>query len=194
MPGIVGIVRQRPSQEHHALLKSMVKCLMHEPFYTEGTCINEELGLWRGWACHKGAFGGCLPIWNEKKDICLIFSGEKFADQTDIDALRTRGHKFAADHASYLVHLYEDMGCGFLERLNGWFSGILVDLREQKLVLFNDRYGVNRIYYHEDAHRFNFSSEAKSLLKILPEDLLPALHQLIFCETCRAEALQVRAD
>ena len=139
------------------------------------------------------SFGGCLPTWNEKKDICLLFSGEKFADQTDIDALRTRGHKFAADDASYLVRLYEDMGCGFLERLNGWFSGILVDVRKQKLVLFNDRYRVNRIYHHEDAHRFYFSSEAKSL-KILPEDLLPALHQLIFCETCRAEALQLRAD
>ena len=28
------------------------------------------------------------------------------------------------------------MGCEFLEKLNGWFSGVLVDLREQKLVLF----------------------------------------------------------
>ena len=58
---------------------------------------------------------------------------------------------------------------GFLEKLNGWFSGVLLDLRAQKLVLFNDRYGVNRIYYHEDASGFYFSSEAKALLKILPE-------------------------
>ena len=56
----------------------------------------------------------------------------------------------------------------FLEKLNGWFSGVLLDLREQKFVLFNDRYGVNRIYYHEDSRGFYFSSEAKSLLKILP--------------------------
>jgi asparagine synthase (glutamine-hydrolysing) len=173
MPGIVGIVSQRPSQEHYALLKSMVKCLMHEPFYTDGTYINEELGLWSGWACHQGAFGDCLPIWNEKKDVCLLFSGEDFADQTDIDALRMRGHEFGSDNASYLVHLYEEMGYRFLEKLNGWFSGVLLDLREQKFVLFNDRYGVNRIFYHEDAHRFYFSCEAKALLKILP-----ATHQL----------------
>jgi len=82
---------------------------------------------------HQGAFGDCLPIWNEKKDICLLFSGEDFTDRADIDALRMRGHEFSSDDASYLVHLYEEMGSGFLEKLNGWFSGILLDLREQKL-------------------------------------------------------------
>jgi asparagine synthase (glutamine-hydrolysing) len=56
-----------------------------------------------------------------------------------------------------------------LERLNGWFSGILVDLREKKIVLFNDRYGLNRIYYHESAEGFYFASEAKALLNVLPQ-------------------------
>src|SRR5438045_6257781 len=168
MPGIVGIVSQRPSEQYYALVKSMVKCLIHGPFYTHGTYFNEELGLWSGWACHDGTFGDCLPIWNEKKDICLLFSGEDFADQAEIDALRMRGHEFASEDASYLVHLYEEMGYEFLEKLNGWFSGVLLDLREQKFVLFNDRYGVNRIYYHEDSRGFYFASEAKALLKILP--------------------------
>jgi len=167
------------------MVESMVKCLMHEPFYNDGTYVNEELGLWSGWACHKGAFEDCLPIWNEKKDICLLFSGEDFTDQTDIDALRTRGHEFGSDDASYLVHLYEEMGYGFLEKLNGWFSGVLLDLRERKFVLFNDRYGVNRLYYHESADGFYFSSEAKALLKILPATRqldLRSLGELLTCE------------
>src|SRR5207248_2241549 len=185
MPGIVGIISQRPSEQYDALVKSMVNCLMHEPFYTNGTLGNEELGLWSGWACHKGAFGDCLPIWNEKKDICLLFSGEDFTDQTDIGALGTRGHDLGSDDAGYLVHLYEEMGYAFLERLNGWFSGVLLDLREQKVVLFNDRYGVNRIYYHEDSGGFYFASEAKALLKILPITRqldLRSLGEVLCCE------------
>src|SRR5882724_7641397 len=183
MPGIVGIISQSPSEQYDALVKSMVKCLSHEPFYTDGTYVNEKLGLWSGWACHKGTFGDCLPIWNEKKDICLLFSGENFADQADIDALRRHGHEFGSDDASYLVHLYEEMGYEFLEKLNGWFSGVLLDLREQKFVLFNDRYGVNRLYFHEDAHGFYFSSEAKALLKILPATRQLNLRSLgeVFC-------------
>jgi asparagine synthase (glutamine-hydrolysing) len=163
----------------------MVRCLKHEPFYTDGTYVNEELGLWSGWVCHKGAFADCLPIWNERKDICLLFSGEDFADQADIDALRSRGHEFTSDDASYLVHLYEEVGCAFLEKLNGWFSGLLLDLREQKVVLFNDRYGVNRLYYYEDASGFYFASEAKALLKILPSTRqlnLRSLGEVLSCE------------
>jgi asparagine synthase (glutamine-hydrolysing) len=185
MPGIVGIISKRPSEQNHAVVKSMVQCLMHEPFYTDGTYINEELGLWLGWVNHEGSFSDCLPVWNEKKDICLLFSGEDFADQADVDALKMHRHEFAPDDASYLVHLYEEMGYAFLERLNGAFSGVLLDLREQKFVLFNDRYGVNRIYYYEDARGFYFSSEAKSLLKILPATRqldLRSLGELFSCE------------
>jgi asparagine synthase (glutamine-hydrolysing) len=186
MPGIVGIISKHgPSAEWRSLIQSMVKCMMHEAFYTSGTYINEEIGLWSGWTCHKGAFGDCLPIWNEKKDICLLFSGEDFADESYVDALRSRGHDFDSNNASYLVHLYEEMGYAFLEKVNGWFSGVLLDLREQKFVLFNDRYGVNRIYYHEDSRGFYFSSEAKALLRILPGTRklnLRSLGEVLCCE------------
>src|SRR5438477_1980673 len=168
MAGIAGIISQRQLEGQGGLLKPMIKCMTHESFYVNGTYINEDIGLWIGWVNHGGSFTDCLPIWNEKRDICLLFSGEDFADQTEIDALRGRGHEFGREDASYLVHLYEEMGCEFLEKLNGWFSGILIDLRQQKFFLFNDRYGVNRIYYHEDEQGFYFSSEAKSLPKVLP--------------------------
>lgn len=168
MPGIAGIVGTGSRCENEHALTLMVNCMMHEPFYVSGTYINEEFGLWLGFVNQEGSFADCLPIWNEKRDICILFSGEDFTDQTDIDVLRRHGHEFGSEDASYLVHLYEEMGCEFLGKLNGWFSGVLVDFREQKCVLFNDRYGVNRIYYHEDARSFYFSSEAKSLLKILP--------------------------
>src|SRR4029077_5634485 len=75
--------------------------------------------------------------------------------------------------------------CEFLEKLNGWVSGVLVDFREQKLVLFNDRYGVNRIHYHEDASGFYFASEAKALLRILPGTRqldLRSLGEVLCCE------------
>src|SRR5439155_7975299 len=40
--------------------------------------------------------------------------------------------------------------------------------REERVILFNYRYGLGRIYYHEHADGFYFSSEAKSLLRVLP--------------------------
>jgi asparagine synthase (glutamine-hydrolysing) len=147
----------------------MMGVMMHEPSYKSGTYVNEDHHLYVGWVTHDGSFADCMPVWNEAKNICLIFSGEHFADQSEIAELRSRGHAVEQANASYLVHLYEEKGLKFIEMLNGSFSGVLMDLREKKITMFNDRYGLGRIYYHEDEERTYFASEAKSLLRAKPE-------------------------
>ena len=57
----------------------------------------------------------------------------------------------------------------FVEKLNGLFSGLLIDKRQGKAFLFNDRYGVERVYWHETKDGIFFASEAKALLRVLPE-------------------------
>ena len=169
MPGIAGIIGIGSQDKNRAAVDAMINCMLHEPFYASGTFVGDSLGLTAGWVCHQGSFSDCMPVWNEKRDICLVLSGENYADPADLVDLRTRGHSFDEENASYLVHLYEELGIKCLEKFNGWFSGIVLDLREQKMMLFNDRYGLSRIYWHENEHGLYFASEAKSLLKVLPE-------------------------
>ena len=169
MPGIAGIIEKRGTLKGAACLDQMTISLIHNSSYNSGVYRNESSGLAIGWAGPKDAFADCLPIWNETRDICLFFYGEDFTGQPDLLALKSRGHAFDPLTASYLVHLYEESGPKVLERLNGWFSGVLLDLRQRKTFLFNDRFGIGRIYYHETENAFYFSSEAKSLLKVLPE-------------------------
>jgi asparagine synthase (glutamine-hydrolysing) len=167
MPGITGIISRAPMEESE--IDQMIRSMVHESFYKFGKYINKKIGLYTGWVCLNQSFSDCMPVWNETKNVCLIFSGEDFRDPVEIDILKARGHQCDSENASYLVHLYEEMGIKFIEKLNGWFSGVLVDLGKQNIILFNDRYGLGRIYYHESEDRFYFSSEAKSLLKVLPK-------------------------
>jgi asparagine synthase (glutamine-hydrolysing) len=169
MPGIAGFITRHARPENAETLSAMVKTMMHESFFTFGTLVNAELGLFAGWTAHAGTFADSMPVWNERKDICVIFSGEDFTDAPVIENLRAKGHEFKRGDASYLAHLYEERGPEFLDQLNGWFSGLILDLRERKVVLFNDRYGASRIYFHENEQGFYFASEAKALLKVLPE-------------------------
>lgn len=168
MPGIAGFFRTGKTDENNRMLIQMVDCMLHETFYSSGTYANEKLGLWIGWVSLEGSFADCMPVWNEKKDKCLIFSGEDYRDPEDIEALKLRGHEFEEGNASYLVHCYEEIGPSFIEKLNGRFNGIIIDLPMRRAFLFNDRFGLNRIYYHECKEGLFFSSEAKSLLKIMP--------------------------
>ena len=58
-----------------------------------------------------------------------------------------------------LVNLYQEKGDRFWESLNGSFGGLLIDKREGKVFLFNDRYGSERIYWHETKDALYFASE-----------------------------------
>lgn len=169
MPGIAGIIGTGSPEQNSAALRQMVKYMMHERFYATSTYINEQLGLWVGWVSHEGSFSDCMPLWNEKKDVCVIFSGEDFTNPPEIEHLSSRGHEFDSENASYLVHLYEEMGLTFIEKLNGWFCGLILDTRRRKVILFNDRYGMHRVCVHENKNGFYFSSETKALLAVLPD-------------------------
>ena len=169
MPGIAGIIPKTSRRENHKEVERMVGCMLHETFYASGTSNLPMPQVALGWACSSGSFSDCMPVWNETREICLVFTGETYPDPAELERLRTRGHAFNPTNAEHLVHAYEDRGIDFLKGLNGWFSGLLVDLRDNRIVLFNDRYGIGRIYFHENDNGFYFSTEAKSLLKILPE-------------------------
>ena len=53
--------------------------------------------------------------------------------------------------------------------MNGLFSALIIDQRCQEAVLFNDRYGIERIFLYEEADELFFASEAKALLRVVPK-------------------------
>jgi len=140
----------------------------HEPFYASGTYFAPELGVYAGWTAHENSFAASQPLFNERRDIALIVSGECFANSGIRSGLRGKGHRLETAN-DWLVHLYEEEGEQFFEKLNGLFSGLLIDKRQGKAFLFNDRYGLERIYWHEAKDGSYFASEAKALLRVLPE-------------------------
>lgn len=169
MPGLAGIITKSDFEMEKGRLQQMVDCMVHESFYNSGSYINEQMGVYCGWVCQKGSFSDCMPVFNEKKDVVLLFSGENFVDRDVVERLKESGHEFEDCNATYLVHLYEQDEDAFLGVLNGWFAGILIDLRKEKTFIFNDRFGMGRIYYHEAGEGFFFGSEAKAILEVKPE-------------------------
>jgi len=146
----------------------MVAAMRHESFCTAGTFAAPEMGVWAGWTALENSFADRQVFTNETGDIALLFCGECFADATTRNRLgRGRGDG-SGQGGNWLVGLYEEQGEKFFEKLNGLFSGLLIDRRRRKIFLFNDRYGLERIYWHETPDAFYFASEAKALLRVLP--------------------------
>jgi asparagine synthase (glutamine-hydrolysing) len=109
-----------------------------------------------------------MPLRNERGEVTLVFSGEEFPEPGAVQRLKERGHAVETTGPSYLVHIYEE-DSSFPAGLNGRFHGLLVDQNQAKAVLFNDRYGMHRLYYHESRDGFYFAAEAKAILAVRPQ-------------------------
>jgi asparagine synthase (glutamine-hydrolysing) len=169
LPGIVGFITKKlPQAVAERQLLAMVKCLRHEPFYNCGTWSDPELGVYIGWVARRGSFADDMPVRNEDGQVTLFFAGEEFPVPGLKQELRQHGHTFSDEDSSYLVHRYEDEA-EFPKGLNGRFHGLVVDRRQGAVTLFNDRFGLQRLYYHESKDGFYFAAEAKAILKVRPE-------------------------
>jgi len=168
MPGLVGIITKRPKVWAEEAVCNMVKTMLHEPFYTSGVWSDPSLGVYVGWVAQRGSFAEAMPLENERGDVTMAFSGEEFPDPDLPGVLRSRGHDVLSKGPSYLVHRYEDES-DFPKQLNGRFHGLVADRSTGAAQLFNDRYGLQRLYCHEGEDAFFFAAESKAILKVCPQ-------------------------
>lgn len=168
MPGIVGLHTKMPREWAEVQLIRMVETLCHEKFYVTGTWVDESLGLYVGWVARKNSFADGMPIRNERGDVVLILSGEEYGKTETENRPKQQGSRLNHGALSYLTRLYE-ASQNFPENLNGRFHGVLADRARGTTILFNDRYGMHRLYYHIGKDAFYFAAEAKAILAVRPE-------------------------
>lgn len=165
---MLGIIGPGQALARGETVACMLESLLQEPGLVSGSLRDDALDVAAGWTVHPGSYSDCLPVWNEAGDIGLLLVGEHYADPSEAARLRSAGHQFTPGDASGLVHLYEELGPGFCAALNGTFSGLVIDRRRQEIILFNDRFGLGRIYLHERNGSLYFATQAKALLRVLP--------------------------
>jgi len=109
---------------------------------------------------------GDQPISNEDGTIAVVQNGEIYNYRELRRELEGRGHRFrTASDTEALVHLYEEYGEGFAERLRGMFAVAIWDARERRLLLARDRFGIKPLYYRVAEGTLCFASELKALLE-----------------------------
>jgi asparagine synthase (glutamine-hydrolysing) len=109
---------------------------------------------------------GHQPIANEDGSAVVVQNGEIYNYRELKRELEGSGHRFATDcDTEVLVHLYEEEGERFLERLRGMFAIAVWDKRARRLLLARDRFGIKPLYYRHVDGTLSFASELKAMLE-----------------------------
>src|SRR5882724_7400944 len=113
---------------------------------------------------------GHQPVWNETRDVAVIFNGELYNYRELRERLILSGHRFSTQSdTEILVHAWEEWGEDCLDELRGMFALALLDLGKRYataplLFLARDPLGIKPLYYTQTADGLTFSSEVRSLL------------------------------
>jgi len=166
MCGIVGMFdrsgRQAASEGD---LRSMLALLRHRGPDEFGILLDGETGLGNARLSIIDLYGGSQPIANEDETLWIVFNGEIFNYIELRQELLARGHRFrTATDTEVVLHLFEDLGPGCLEKLNGQFAFAIWNTLRRRIFLARDRLGVRPLFYTQTADgTLLFASEIKSI-------------------------------
>ena len=155
------------AEEAGRSVRAMCDAILHRGPDDSGYFVAPEVALGMRRLSIIDVAGGQQPIGNEDGSVQVVFNGEIYNHHEVRRDLVGRGHRFRTrSDTETIVHLYEEMGEAFVERLRGMFAIALWDVRAKRLVLARDRVGIKPLSYWVTPDGIAFCSELRSLLAL----------------------------
>jgi asparagine synthase (glutamine-hydrolysing) len=163
MCGICGIATTHGVADVETL-RSMSDLLVHRGPDSAGEHVDGGVALAARRLSILDLEHGDQPIANEDGSCVVVQNGEIYNYPELRRELERAGHALRTRcDTEALVHLYEEHGVGFAERLRGMFAVAIWDASRRRLVLARDRYGIKPLYYRHAGDELRFASELRAL-------------------------------
>ena len=166
MCGIAGLASLNGEPIDPRLLEAMNETLVHRGPDSGGQVCAGPVGLAARRLAIIDLSTGDQPIDNEDGTIHVVQNGEIYNYRELRAPLEAAGHPFRTSGDTEVhLHLYEEHGPGFVEKLRGMFAVAIWDERRRRLVLGRDRFGIKPLYYRVGPRNLSWASELKALLQ-----------------------------
>jgi asparagine synthase (glutamine-hydrolysing) len=161
--GICGIATTHGAADAESL-RAMSDLLVHRGPDSAGEHVDGGIALAARRLAIVDLAHGDQPIANEDGSCVVVQNGEIYNYPELRRELERAGHELRTRcDTEAIVHLYEEHGLGFAERLRGMFAIAVWDARRRRLVLARDRYGIKPLYYRRVGDELRFASELRAL-------------------------------
>ena len=168
MCGISGIINFNRESVKNDDLRSMMKKMKHRGPNDEGTFIDDNVGLgFVRLSILDLSSAGHQPMFSNDERYVIIYNGEVFNYIEIREELRAKYKFKTGTDTEVILAAYQEWGEECLNKLNGMFSFVIYDSKTKEIFAARDRFGIKPFYYYQDADRFIFASELKSILPLL---------------------------
>jgi asparagine synthase (glutamine-hydrolysing) len=168
MCGLAGIFNWKDDAPRidQAELKAMTDSLWHRGPDEGSTHIDNDIGFGHRRLSIIDVATGQQPVFNEDKNISVVFNGEIYNFETVREELISAGHVFRSkSDTEIIVHGYEQWGVDCLSKFRGMFAFVLHDRRHRRIVIARDRLGVKPLFYSvRNGRQILFGSELKAIV------------------------------
>src|SRR5215831_10960341 len=145
-------------------VETMTRTLAHRGPDDEGYYVTGPLGFGFRRLSIIDLAGGHQPMSDQEESVWVIFNGEIYNFVELRRELRGYGHIFRTrSDTEVIIHGYKQWGDEVLNRLNGMFGLAIWDVRQRRLVLARDPFGIKLLYYRIDGDRLYFGSEMRAV-------------------------------
>jgi asparagine synthase (glutamine-hydrolysing) len=151
-------------------IEAMNNTIIHRGPDDEGYYVNGPLGFGFRRLSIIDLAGGHQPMSDREETVWVIFNGEIYNFHELRRELEGFGHVFRTkSDTEVIIHGYKQWGDEVLNRLNGMFGLAIWDVRQKRLVLARDAFGIKLIYYRIAGDSLYFGSEMRPVRATMPE-------------------------
>ena len=166
MCGIAGFVTKPPSSFPASVIREMTDAIRHRGPDDVGYYADAFASLGHRRVSIVDLATGHQPMFNEDRNLCLIYNGEIFNHADLRPALERAGHRYVSrSDTETILHAYEQHGADCVDLFRGMFAFAIWDSDRRTLFCARDRLGIKPFYYYWDGRLFAFASEIKALLR-----------------------------
>ncbi len=172
MCGINGIISFLPNKNLGYQLKLMNEQIIHRGPDETGLYVNRtnEVGMAMTRLSIIDLKTGSQPIYNEDQSLVIVLNGEIYNFFNLRQLLKEKGVIFkTTSDTEVVIKLYELYGTDSFAMLDGMFSFSIYDKRQNKVYIARDFFGEKPLYFSPQKNNFIWTSELKSLIKIIDQ-------------------------
>jgi asparagine synthase (glutamine-hydrolysing) len=148
-------------------IQDMTKTLIHRGPDDEGYYVHRSIGLGFRRLSIIDLAGGHQPMSDQEQSVWIVFNGEIYNYRELRAELESFGHVFRTESdTEVIIHGYKQWGDEVLNFLNGMFGLAIWDVREKRLIIARDPFGIKLVYYKIENGCASFGSEIRPLLAL----------------------------